>query len=178
MSIADSIAAVVPLTEYQRRVNALYDSVYWPIMQKLIPPPNGPKANLRFKDAAACRKEAREMAKFHVGMLPKFGYFKLVYSLENDPWQRYGGGQVDVSQMRRAAGHFVVDTRTDTVYDHRVRYCIPEPWAFTLGFVNPIYLWGRFGAPLENPYKGYSNAAAAAYYTAKGVLKSRAGYVE
>lgn len=178
MSIVDSITAVVPLTAYQRRVNALYDGFYWPIMQRFVPKPNEPLTNRRFKDAAACRREAREMAKFHVGMLPNFGYYQIVYSLENDPWQRYAGQQVDATQMRRAAGHFVIDTRTEIVYDHRVRYCIPEPWAFKLGFVNPLFLWGRLGAPEENPYKGYNNAAAAAYYTAKGVLKSRAGYVE
>ena len=178
MSIIDSITAVVPLTAYQKKVNELYNNLYWPIMQKMIPPPTVPTANLRFKNAAACKKEARKLAKFHAGMLPRFGYYKIVYSLENDPWQRYPGENIEIKQARRAAGHFVIDTRTDTVYDHRVRYCIPEPWAFTLGFVNPIFLWGRFGAPLENPYKDYKNAAAAAYYTAKGVLKSRAGYVE
>lgn len=178
MSIVNSISAVVPLTTYQRRVNTLFNSLYWPIMQKLIPPPNMPRTNLRFKDASACKAEAREMARFHVGMLPSFGFYKIVYSLENDPWERYGGPQVDITQLRRAAGYFVVDTRADTVYDHRVRYCIPEPWAFRLGFVNPLYLWARLGAPEENPYKGYNNAAAAAYYTSKNVLKSRANYAE
>jgi hypothetical protein len=178
MSIVDSITAVVPLTAYQKKVNDLYNNLYWPIMQQFVPKPGENVIGRRYKNKADCVKEAREMAKFHAGMLSRFGYYKIVYSLENDPWQRYSGNQVDVTQMRRAAGYFVIDTRDDSVYDHRIRYCIPEPWAYTLGFVNPLFLWSRIGAPLENPYKDYKNAAAAAYYTAKGVLKSRAGYVE
>lgn len=177
MGIIDSITAVVPLTAYQKKVNDLYTNRYWPIMQQFVPKPGENVIGRRYKNKADCVKEAREMAKFHAGMLPRFGYYKIVYSEDYDPWQRWSGG-VEDKQFLRAKGHYVMDTRDESVYDHRIRYCIPEPWAYTLGFVNPIFLWSRIGAPLENPYKDYKNAAAAAYYTAKGVLKSRAGYVE
>lgn len=174
MRILDNVAAILPITKYQRRVNALHKSLYWPILQKIVPPPGTSGWGFRFKNASECKAEARECAKFQASM--EFGILKIVTSKELDPWARGSGPQIDQTAMRRAAGVFVVYAETGSVYDHRIRYCMPEPWAYDLGFINPIGLWGKLGAPQVNPYPA-SNKTAASFYKANGALKSRAGYV-
>lgn len=174
MTIIDTITQALPVTKFQRRVKALTDSLYWPILQKIVPPPGTSGWGFRFQNAAECKAEARECARFHASV--ESGAMKIIHSKEVDPWARGTGPQIDQTAMRRAAGVFVVHAETGAVYDHRVRYCMPEPWAYELGFINPIGLWGRLGAPQVNPYPA-NNKAAAAFYKANGALKSRAGYV-
>jgi hypothetical protein len=170
MNLIDTITQIFPLTEFQKRKKELFTNLYWPILQKLVPFDPNLGWGFRFPDAASAKKEAWACAHFHTGMLPKYNLFKIVENLENDPWQRFTGG-VEDKQFLRAAGVYVIDNVTGAVYDHRVRYCIREPWAYRIGFVNPIFTWNVMGAPEKNPYKGYKNASAAAYYDAKGNLK-------
>lgn len=165
---------------YESDVEKLYANLYWPILQKIVPSPKAPKMNVRFPNASACKKEAMECAKFHAGMLYSqsgLNVYKIINDINEDPWQRFNGFQVDQTAMRNAAGYFVVNVKTKVVYDHRVRYCIPEPWAFTLGFINPLWVWDKMGAPKINPYAGHFNSAANKFYKNNGNLKSKAGYV-
>jgi hypothetical protein len=110
-------------------------------------------------------------------MLPKYNHYKIVEDKENDPWQRPIGKTVQEKEFRRAAGVYVVDNKTGKLYNHRIRYCIKEPWAYRLGFVNPIDIWNIMGAPEKNPYEGLKNIAANDFYDDKGVLKNRNGYI-
>lgn len=178
MSILNTVTQIIPVTDFQRKKNNLYNNLYWPIMQRIIPPSNMPKANVRFKDAAACRAEAWAMAHLHAALLPQFGTLTIVQDLENDPWSnwRLGSNNVDGKQRARAAGFYIVDTKTGAVYDHRNRYCIPEPWAYQLGFVNPFWTWARIGAPERNPYAEYgATGIGASLYDKTGKLKTPPG---
>lgn len=174
MSIIQTIASLFSSPQ-KKRAKQLYDSLYWPILQKIVPAPSASNWGFRFPDAKACMAEAMACAEFHAGM--EFKILSIVHSNEVDPWTRSAGQQIDIVAMRRAAGTFVVYTETGLVYDHRVRYCMPEPWAYKLGFINPVFLWKRLGAPQVNPYPA-SYKEAASYYRANNTLKSRAGYVE
>ena len=170
MNLIDTITQIFPITKFQRKKKKLFANVYWPILKKIVPSRPDLKWGLRFPDAASAKKEAWACAHLHAGLLSEFNLYKIVEDSINDPWQRYTGG-VEDKQFLRAAGVYVIDNKTESVYDHRIRYCIKEPWAYRLGFVNPIHTWNTMGAPEKNPYKGYNAAKAAAYYDAKGNLK-------
>ena len=85
MGIVNTITQVLPLTEFQKKKRELYNNLYWPILQKIIPPPNIPKKNMRFPSAAACREEAWACAHLHAALLPEFNLLTIVNDPENDP---------------------------------------------------------------------------------------------
>jgi len=177
MGIVNTITQVLPLTEFQKKKRELYNNLYWPILQKIIPPPNIPKKNMRFPSAAACREEAWACAHLHAALLPEFNLLTIVNDPENDPWSAWKvGGGFEGKYRARALGVYIVDSNTGAVYDHRNRYVIAEPWAYQLGFINPFPTWTRIGAPEKNPYAEYgATGIGASLYDKTGKLKTPPG---
>ncbi len=145
----------------------LYDVIYWPIMQAVVPCssakiPNAAKRaeceknvaswGLRFPTDASGRVEAKECAKLHAGLLR--GTYKIVDDPETDPWTSWrclapactSNNQEVVAKS--SVRSYVVDAE-GKVYDHRSRYFIPPGYAKRLGKINP-----RFAVTLWNNRKG------------------------
>lgn len=123
----------------------LYDVIYWPIMQAVVPcssakiPDAAKRAEceknvsswgLRFPTDASGRVEAKECAKLHAGLLR--GTYKIVDDSATDPWSEWrciactGTNQEDVA--KRSVRTYVVGP-DGAVYDHRMRYFIPPGYA-------------------------------------------------
>ena len=180
MSILNTITQVVPLTQFQRDTKNLYNSVYRGILVSVFDPKAPVSPNSRFPTRKAAEAEAWECARLHAGLLPRNNVFRIVDDAVNDPWKDWRGKPTDSNpeiKKRASVSTYVVKNSDDSVYDHRNRYVIKEPWAFRLGFLNPIFTWNTMGAPEVNPYAGYKNPGADKYYNAKGTLKNRNGYV-
>lgn len=143
----------------------LYDVIYWPIMQAVVPcssakipdptkraecEKNVSSWGLRFPTDASGRVEAKECAKLHAGLLR--GTYKIVDDPVMDPWTDWrclackSTNQEEVA--KRSVRTYVVDA-DGNVYDHRSRYFIPPGYAKRLGKINP-----RFAVTLWNNRKG------------------------
>lgn len=178
MAILNTITQVVPLTQFQRDTKRLYDTLYRAILARVTGGSAGD--GYRFPTAKEANAEAWECARLHAGLLPRNNVFRIVDDPVNDPWKQWRGNPNDSNpeiKKKSSVSTYVIKTQTNEVYDHRTRYAIKEPWAFRLGFLNPIFTWDAMGAPEVNPYAGKKNPGADKYYDAKGVVKNRSAYV-
>jgi len=124
---------MIALTQFQKDVKYFFDTIYRPMLAKVT----GGSASLgyRFPTRKEGDAEAMECARLHAGLLR--GRMKVV-DTPPDPWKDWRGKKTDPNAgVRKQASvkTYVVD-ENGAVYDHRIRYFIPEPFATQLGFTN------------------------------------------
>lgn len=124
---------MIAITKKQRDVKYFFDTIYRPMLAKVT----GGAASLgyRFPTRKEGDAEAMECAKLHSGLLD--GTMKVI-DTPPDPWASWRGKKTDPNagiRKQAAVKTYVVDSN-GTVYDHRIRYFIPEPFATQLGFTN------------------------------------------
>jgi hypothetical protein len=138
------VTKTIPLTQYQKDAKYFFDSIYKPMLARVT---GGSAAQgYRFPSPKEANKEAWECAYLHAGLLPR----NAVYSVTDtppDPWASWRGSPTDPnleSRKKNIVKTYVVNIKTNQVYDHRIRYFVPEPWATQLGFTN-----ARFAANMS-----------------------------
>jgi len=124
---------MIAITKKQRDVKYFFDTIYRPMLAKVT----GGAASLgyRFPTRKEGDAEAMECARLHAGLLD--GTIKVV-DTPPDPWASWRGKKTDPNagiRKQAAVKTYVVDSH-GAVYDHRIRYFIPEPFATQLGFTN------------------------------------------
>lgn len=124
---------MIAITKKQRDVKYFFDTIYRPMLAKVT----GGAASLgyRFPTRKEGDAEAMECARLHAGLLD--GTMKVI-DTPPDPWASWRGKKTDPNagiRKQAAVKTYVVDSK-GAVYDHRIRYFIPEPFATQLGFTN------------------------------------------
>lgn len=124
---------MIAITKKQRDVKYFFDTIYRPMLAKVT----GGAASLgyRFPTRKEGDAEAMECARLHAGLLD--GTMKVI-DTPPDPWASWRGKKTDPNagiRKQAAVKTYVVDSN-GSVYDHRIRYFIPEPFATQLGFTN------------------------------------------
>lgn len=124
---------MIAITKKQRDVKYYFETIYRPMLAKVT----GGAASLgyRFPTRKEGDAEAMECARLHAGLLD--GTMKVI-DTPPDPWASWRGKKTDPNagiRKQAAVKTYVVDSN-GSVYDHRIRYFIPEPFATQLGFTN------------------------------------------
>jgi hypothetical protein len=154
-------------TQYEQDTQKLFQVIYWPILQAVTPClkakyPDPVKLadcetrhkafGIRFVTEAEGRREARECARLHAGLLARNKIYRIIDDAATDPWTAWrcitctGTNQEDVA--KRSVRSYVVDNNGN-IYDHRMRYFLAPYYANKLGMVAP-----RFAATLWSQRKG------------------------